>query len=468
MKMFMKLFISVVVILCVSLSIFGYLLIIESFKSAIEREVSQASEQFNLIKFSIQSNSPTLISGNEIVLPNVIDKVLSGNLYANLISIYSSEKQKIISSFSEDFEVTDFLEKVQASNLVYEIRKLGDKYIFITAGYLKEDETPLYLIVGRDITKIISEYEQMKKTYMIIYCYISLISINVILILTLLIITPIKKVNNLAKKIAGGDYKSRIKVTSNDELGELGKSFNKMTEAIENSFEQIKKSSLQKEEFVANFAHELKTPLTSIIGYADMICSKDLEKGKIKEAAGYIWSEGMRLESLSQKLMNLILLNSQDFIFEELEVTEIFQDIVQTINPILIKNSIILNNEIEKDTILVEFDLFKTLILNIIDNARKANATQIFISGKIFLKKYEISITDNGDGIPEKDLERITEAFFVVDKSRAKKQYSAGIGLALADKIVALHKGTLKFESKLGEGTKVIITLFKKEGENDG
>ena len=68
-------------------------------------------------------------------------------------------------------------------------------------------------------------------------------------------------------------------------------------------------------------------------------------------------------------------------------------------------------------------------------------------------------ISDNGCGIPEKDLNRITEAFFIVDKSRAQKQYSAGIGLALADKIVKFHKGTLRFESKLEKGTKVIITL---------
>lgn len=459
MKIFFKLFISVVVILCISLSTFGYFLIINSFQNTVQREVSQTLEQFELIKFSIKSNVSTLETRNEIVLTNVIKNAINVNIYTNLIGIYSSNKEKITSSFPENLEIIENLEKVQTSCIVYEIKKNGDKYILITSGYLKEDKEPIYLIIGKDITKIITEYEQMKKTYMFIYYFIAQISIIIVLILTLLIITPIKKVNDLAKKIADGDYKSRIKITSNDELGELGKSFNSMTEAIEKSFEQIKQNSVQKEEFVANFAHELKTPLTSIIGYSDMICSKNLKQEQAKEAAQYILNEGMRLESLSKKLMNLIMLNCQKFVFEKLSVTQIFQDITQTIKPMLDKNNIILNSKIEERDILVEYDLFKTLILNIIDNSRKANATKIFITGKRILENYEIIISDNGCGIPENDLNRITEAFFIVDKSRAQKQYSAGIGLALAEKIVKLHKGTLKFESELEKGTKVIITL---------
>lgn len=459
MKIFFKLFVSVVLILCIALSTFGYLLIINAFQNNIQMEVSQTLEQFELIKFSIKSNVSTLYSGNEIALSNVINNALNRNIYTNLISIYSGNKEKITSSFPENIDITENLEKVESSNLVYEIKKIDDKYILITSGYLKEDKEPIYLIIGKDITEIIIKYEQMKKTYMFIYYFISLVSMLVILILTLLIITPIKKVNDLAKRIANGDYKSRIKITSNDELGELGKSFNTMTEAIEKSFEQIKQSSIQKKEFVANFAHELKTPLTSIIGYADMICSKNLTQEQSKESAQYIWNEGMRLESLSQKLMNLIMLNCQNFVFEKIEITEIFQDITQTIRPILDKNNIILNNNIDKSNILLEYDLFKTLILNIIDNSRKANATKIFITGKKNLENYEIIISDNGCGIPEKDLNRITEAFFIVDKSRAQKQYSAGIGLALVDKIIKLHKGTLRFESELEKGTKVIITL---------
>lgn len=139
MKIFFKLFISVVIILCISLSTFGYFLIITSFKNTIQREVSQALEQFELIKFSINANVSSLASRNKIVLANVADDVLSGNIYTNLIGIYSSDKEKITSTFPEKLEVTEVLDKVQNSNLIYKIKKIDDKYIFVTSGYLKED-----------------------------------------------------------------------------------------------------------------------------------------------------------------------------------------------------------------------------------------------------------------------------------------------------------------------------------------
>ena len=123
MKIFFKLFISVVLVLCISLSTFGYFLIINSFQNTVQREVLQTSEQFELIKFSIESNISTLDFRNEIVLENVIKNALNGNIYTNLIGIYSSNKEKINSSFPENFQITEILEKVQNSSLAYKIKK---------------------------------------------------------------------------------------------------------------------------------------------------------------------------------------------------------------------------------------------------------------------------------------------------------------------------------------------------------
>ena len=124
MKIFFKLFISVVLVLCISLSTFGYFLIINSFQNTVQREVLQTSEQFELIKFSIESNISTLDFRNEIVLENVIKNALNGNIYTNLIGIYSSNKEKINSSFPENFQITEILEKVQNSSLAYKIKKM--------------------------------------------------------------------------------------------------------------------------------------------------------------------------------------------------------------------------------------------------------------------------------------------------------------------------------------------------------
>ena len=128
MKIFFKLFISVVLVLCISLSTFGYFLIINSFQNTVQREVLQTSEQFELIKFSIESNISTLDFRNEIVLENVIKNALNGNIYTNLIGIYSSNKEKINSSFPENFQITEILEKVQNSSLAYKIKMVINIY----------------------------------------------------------------------------------------------------------------------------------------------------------------------------------------------------------------------------------------------------------------------------------------------------------------------------------------------------
>ena len=218
----------------------------------------------------------------------------------------------------------------------------------------------------------------------------------------------------------------------------------------------------QKEDFAANFAHELKTPLTSVIGYADMLCRRDLPKEEVKSAAGYILSEGMRLESLALKLMDLFVLDKQDFFLVRMPVKEMFEDLGQGIEPVCRKYGAGLHMEIEDGMIEVDYDLFKAMVLNLVDNAAKAECRDVWISGTRGKDTYQIRVKDNGKGIPPKELGRITEAFYMVDKSRSRKEGGAGIGMALCWKIIQIHNGILKIDSRLGEGT-VMKVVFKNE-----
>ncbi|HAU87537.1 MAG TPA: hypothetical protein DCW90_19225 [Lachnospiraceae bacterium] len=109
----------------------------------------------------------------------------------------------------------------------------------------------------------------------------------------------------------------------------------------------------------------------------------------------------------------------------------------------------------------------KTLILNLLDNAVKANATTIRIQGSFYDGKYAVRINDNGIGIKQEELNRIVEAFYVVDKSRSRAQHGVGLGLALAEKIAQIHGTTLKIESEFGEGTTVTLYLDMEEEEEE-
>ena len=115
----------------------------------------------------------------------------------------------------------------------------------------------------------------------------------------------------------------------------------------------------------------------------------------------------------------------------------------------------------EEDYINVDYDLFKTVIINLIDNSIKAKPSEIKVSGYRDDQNYVIKVNDDGMGIPESELSRVKEAFYMVDKSRSRKEHGAGLGLALCEKIVSLHNGHLDIESTFGKGTTVSIYLQK-------
>jgi len=164
---------------------------------------------------------------------------------------------------------------------------------------------------------------------------------------------------------------------------------------------------------------------------------------------------------LSLKLMDLIVLNRQDIILEEMDANEFMADISGSLMPMLEDREVTLHLEIQPACIKVEYDLFKTLMFNLIDNAVKAGGKKVGISGKQNNNGYSISVSDNGSGMPDAELTRITEAFYTVDKSRSRRQHGAGIGLALVARIADIHGSSLTFSSSVNVGTVVTIDLKK-------
>lgn len=284
-------------------------------------------------------------------------------------------------------------------------------------------------------------------------------------ILSALLTRPLKRMSKAARRMAEGDYAERVAGAGRDEISALAVSFNQMADAVEEKIEELSKAAREKEDFVANFAHELKTPLTSIIGYADTMYQKELTREEIRKASWHIWNEGMRLEALSFKLMDLTILGRQEFPLEEMAAEELLQDAVDGLKPLLAEKNIDFRLEAAEAYVRADYDLLKTLLINLVDNAVKAGSSRIEVSGKIEEEKYCISVEDNGCGMKEEEISRITEAFYMVDKARSRQHHGAGLGLALADRIAGLHGGGLVFESREGRGTKVSFSLICEKDE---
>lgn len=473
MRMFAKIFLCTMIVLSVVLSLSGYLLISSSYKNAMEQETLRAMDQYHYIKFLLRSELISRQDQPDNDLSNTVsasfqkfkDQSLSGfSDGENYITIFGEDQTSIYTSFPSDsyFNISDYnLDQT----IINKIEQVGDRTCVIVLGKITQSRQTVYLLTATDIQNVIDQKQEMVRNYGAIYFITIGFGVILDIIFSSLLTSQIRKMSSAAARIANGNYNERLKVYSNDEMGELSKRFNTMAETIQDRIAELSNTARQKEDFVSNFAHELKTPLTSVIGYADMIYQKQLSREYTKKAASYIMEEGLRLESLSLKLMDLIILNQQDIVLEELPADEFLQNIADTLTPLMLNRNITFQLETGKAYIRIDYDLLKSLLLNLIDNAIKAGSTEITLTGKIELKSYIICVSDNGHGIPADELDRITEAFYMVDKSRSRKQHGAGLGLAIAAKIAEIHGSRLEFISIPDKGTTVSLPLPMEGGD---
>ncbi|MDE6387717.1 MAG: HAMP domain-containing histidine kinase [Lachnospiraceae bacterium] len=468
MKLGTKMFFCITIFFSIAFLFGGYLLISYFYDITMEREIEAAVEQHQYNKFVVQAN---LITRGE----ESLNKAAAGDYDINSIAsdmsgmtaLFAMDGRKLFSGFSSGPEIEELLHNVVENQVSYRFLTIGDRNYLLTAGNVSHGSEGVYLVTGTDVTRVSGQQEQMIEKFGAVYVVTMGIGSVLIFALSTFLTKPVKILTEAVKKIADGNYSERVAQHGADEVGQLARDFNRMAAAVEEKVQELSDSARQKEDFVANFAHELKTPLTSIIGYADRIYHKEMLQEERKRAAWYIWNEGMRLESLSHKLMDMTVLNHKDFVLQETDTEVLFQELAADVEYMLKAKGISLDCNVQRAYIAVEYDLFKTLFLNLADNAVKAGATQIQVTGTQCGSEYVIQLSDNGSGIPAQEIKRITEAFYMVDKSRSRKQHGAGIGLALAEKIAQIHGSTLEFESDGASWTKVSLRMKCKGAEND-
>jgi signal transduction histidine kinase len=264
-----------------------------------------------------------------------------------------------------------------------------------------------------------------------------------------------------SREIASGNLSYRSNIRSGDEIGALSKDFDAMAQKVEDSVQNLEDAARRQEQFMGSFAHEMKTPMTSIIGYADLLRGQSLTTEEQIDAANYIFSEGKRLENLSFKLLDIFVADHREIILKQVSPAGIVRNLTEHLRPIYEKSGIELSCECEEGTCMLDSDLTRMLLLNLMDNARKAldHGGHIGITSSMLEDGCRLIIADNGKGIPREALQHLTEVFYRVDKSRSRAQGSAGLGLSLCAKIVERHHGTIHFDSKLGTGTTITVDL---------
>lgn len=219
---------------------------------------------------------------------------------------------------------------------------------------------------------------------------------------------------------------------------------------------------LKREEFTSNVTHELKTPLTIISGFAELLKSGNVEEEKIKEFGGIIYKQSTNLQRLIDDLLKISKLEANDaVIIEELSLDELGDEVCDDL-AIEIKNkNLNLVKDFDRVKAKVNGEMIKEAMMNLLTNAIKYNRDGGEIKFRIAKEDGNVlvQISDNGIGIEEELLDRIFERFYVVDHSRSKKISSTGLGLSIVKHIVEAHGGRIKVTSEVGKGSTFTIYL---------
>ncbi|MCQ2450126.1 MAG: HAMP domain-containing histidine kinase [Clostridia bacterium] len=269
---------------------------------------------------------------------------------------------------------------------------------------------------------------------------------------------PLKQMSRAAQAMATGDFSKRIPVTTDDEIGDLAISFNRMTDALA-QLENMRRS------FVANVSHELRTPMTTIGGFIDGIIDGTIEPERQSYYLKIVSDEVKRLTRLVKSMLNIAKLESGEFVMkpETFGFSKLLLEIVvgqeQRIEP---KNiNIVGLDELPDIGIIADRDLIYQAVYNLIDNAIKFTEEngEIQFSVSSLGEELTFTVSNSGKGIPADSLPYVFERFYKVDKSRSANKNSTGLGLYLVKTIVKAHGGTVTATSVENEKTVFELVL---------
>lgn len=461
----LKLILTISVLIALTFSAGGTILISVSFQNSLETETQAALNDFQGIQNTLyllnsmgaQTGFDNLREALDSMAEQKVGRWQALCLKTGDHTIYQSRGELLMGY------ALPALSTSQCSYI-----RLDDSYGqgLLAQSTIAAGSEKLVLTARFDFSALYRTRESQNRIYLAAYAAVVTLGILAAVVLSFTMTRRLRRLTTAVRKIAGGDLTTRSRIASSDEFGQLSRDFDAMADKLQETLSRMESDMQQQESFMGAFAHELKTPMTAIIGFADLLRQGNLDESTRMTAANYIFTEGRRLEKLSFKLLELIVLRKDTIAMKRVWLNRYLEEIERALAPSLREKGIRLVCRAEQARAVLEPDLVKSLLYNLIDNASKAmdQGGIIGVKATAIPGGCQFYVADNGRGMEEKELARITEAFYRVDKSRSRAQGGAGLGLALCKQIVELHNGSIHFDSKPGAGTQVTVTLYGKGG----
>jgi signal transduction histidine kinase len=427
---------------------------------------------YNLLKSETQGYNSKRLGNISIESKTLIIKEITESININVegqrlkFSVLESNKNDLC-SVNKAYLDKIFVDQLEMNCRAYKVDKIANRYYLKTIRPFTFLGNIYYIVVDKDISHIFKSQKQQYEILIKTTLALSLVSILMAILFSKILLYQVVELNEVTKKMKEGNIRERAKINGNDELAKLAKNFNLMADSLKENMEMLEEEALNRENFVAAFSHEVKTPLTAIIGYADMLRSCPGDEKRIQKGAKYIFSEGKRLERLSKRLLQIMSIKNQKFDFITLEIKEWVESLSDVLNYYLEQKNITLEISMQEDYLKIEPELINMVIVNIIDNAQKASSrdSKIVLNGKIKERYYILKIEDSGIGMDAETLSNIKQPFYKAEASRNRDQDGAGLGLALSQAIMERHNAKMEIYSEMRRGT--TVELIFNRGINE-
>ncbi|WMJ81690.1 HAMP domain-containing sensor histidine kinase [Clostridium sp. MB40-C1] len=476
MKFWKKIFIYSMTLFLIIFNGAGIFIIENIHERSLNRTIKAAIDEHKVIEGTIYLNTdstynklPTSQGQLKDWLTLVITGYISNDSVAqDGLELYDAHNNLLFSRLNQTVPLTrDEINNAKLNERFFIIKKTNKNYyLFISSKFILENNT-IKLVLTKNIDSI---YQERSQNYNLFFMLDGVIFILLAFGMYLIVknaTTPIVKLSEASKEIAYGNYSKRVVTKNkNDEVSVLAKNFNIMAQATEDKIEELKDLNNAKQRFIDSLTHELKTPLTSIIGYSDLLIKGNINDNIRFTAVNYINSESKRLEKLSTTLLKLILINQENLSVENFSLKDCIINSYTSLSYKIGDKNLKVKFDINDIKITGDKQLIIVLFINILENAIKASNNNGVIEIKgVFLENsstYQLSFKDYGVGIPKEDLNKIREPFYMVDKARDRAKSGMGLGLAICEKICTMHNLKLHIDSEPEKGTEVFINFFKE------
>lgn len=461
-KLWTKIYIITLGVFLILINVGFYMVFHMTYKKDMKAEQDVAVATFDIINASLgqsmeemyedgRLNNRSLASNMEILEKHYLKQNISLKLYNDSQTIYSDNNVPLDKTMYKDGKILMKNKVERGIPVIYISRVISDyseNYYFC---YYK----PLY--------ELKENWDTLKKKYILMSAgFSSVLAIILVFVLNRLM-RPIRDLSSVMDKVKKEGYDSpiHVEIKGYDDIAGLGENFNEMLDIISENMKAIRLESERKQQFVDNFAHELKSPLTSIYGFAEYVSKAKVSDEEKEECMKFIMDESNRMLEMAYDLMDLSEIRSKELKKETFLAEELKSQVESILKDKLKKKNIHLNIEWKAEKVYGNKGLLKILVGNIIINSINASAYDSNIDLSVTEENgmSKVVVTDFGCGMSEEELLHIFEPFYRVDKARSRKNGSTGLGLSVCKQIVEAHKGSIHYISKKGEGTTVTIYL---------